>query len=121
MPKKQKLAGRGRKLLCTRTYIHLNLFSSFILCGVAVFIKDAVLFADENTSHCTMSTVGCKVAMTLFQFCVLANFFWLLVEGLYLQTLFVFTFTQEKKVFWWYTLIGCGRGPLTAGVPRLLA
>ncbi|CAB1312199.1 unnamed protein product, partial [Coregonus sp. 'balchen'] len=71
-----------RKLLCIRTSIHLNLFSTFILRGLAVFVKDAVLFADESMDHCTVSTVKCKAAVTFFQYCVLANFFWLLVEGL---------------------------------------
>ncbi|XP_017576029.2 growth hormone releasing hormone receptor 2 [Pygocentrus nattereri] len=97
-----------RKLLCTRTCIHLNLFSSFILRGVAVFVKDGVLFADQTIDHCTFSTVACKATVTFFQFSVLANFYWLLVEGLYLQTLLVFTFTQKRAIFWWYTLIGWG-------------
>ncbi|KAM6951085.1 growth hormone releasing hormone receptor 2 [Aplochiton taeniatus] len=102
-----------RKLLCIRTYIHLNLFFSFILRGLAVFVKDAVLFADQSMNHCTFSTVKCKVAVTFFQSCVLANFFWLLVEGLYLQTLLVFTFTQKKKLFWVYTVIGWGTPSVT--------
>uniref|UniRef100_W5LPT4 Growth hormone releasing hormone receptor 2 n=1 Tax=Astyanax mexicanus TaxID=7994 RepID=W5LPT4_ASTMX len=94
------------KLLCTRTCIHLNLFSSFILRAVAVFVKDAVLFSDETIDHCTISTVLCKAAVTFFQYCVLANFYWLLVEGLYLQTLLIFTFTHKRAFVWWYALIG---------------
>uniref|UniRef100_A0A668ASD1 Growth hormone releasing hormone receptor 2 n=1 Tax=Myripristis murdjan TaxID=586833 RepID=A0A668ASD1_9TELE len=96
-----------RKLLCTRTYIHINLFSTFILRSLAVFIKDAVLFADKNVDHCTVST--CKAAVTFFQYCVLANFFWLLVESLYLQTLLVFTFTHKRTLFWVYAVIGWGK------------
>uniref|UniRef100_A0A668AWY0 Growth hormone releasing hormone receptor 2 n=1 Tax=Myripristis murdjan TaxID=586833 RepID=A0A668AWY0_9TELE len=98
-----------RKLLCTRTYIHINLFSTFILRSLAVFIKDAVLFADKNVDHCTVSTPKCKAAVTFFQYCVLANFFWLLVESLYLQTLLVFTFTHKRTLFWVYAVIGWGK------------
>ncbi|XP_022525164.1 growth hormone releasing hormone receptor 2 [Astyanax mexicanus] len=102
-----------RKLLCTRTCIHLNLFSSFILRAVAVFVKDAVLFSDETIDHCTISTVLCKAAVTFFQYCVLANFYWLLVEGLYLQTLLIFTFTHKRAFVWWYALIGWGMPTVT--------
>uniref|UniRef100_A0A673MLG4 Vasoactive intestinal polypeptide receptor 1-like n=1 Tax=Sinocyclocheilus rhinocerous TaxID=307959 RepID=A0A673MLG4_9TELE len=97
-----------RKFHCTRNYIHINLFASFILRASAIFIKDAVLFADENLDHCFMSTTSCKAAVAFFQFSILANYFWLLVEGMYLQTLLALTFVSQKKYFWWYILIGWG-------------
>uniref|UniRef100_A0A4W5Q7F4 Growth hormone releasing hormone receptor b n=1 Tax=Hucho hucho TaxID=62062 RepID=A0A4W5Q7F4_9TELE len=97
-----------RKFHCTRNYIHINLFSSFILRASSVFIKDGVLFADENLDHCFMSTTACKSAVAFFQFSILANYFWLLVEGMYLQTLLALTFVSHMKYFWWYTLIGWG-------------
>uniref|UniRef100_A0A668AK56 Growth hormone releasing hormone receptor 2 n=1 Tax=Myripristis murdjan TaxID=586833 RepID=A0A668AK56_9TELE len=109
-----------RKLLCTRTYIHINLFSTFILRSLAVFIKDAVLFADKNVDHCTVSTPKCKAAVTFFQYCVLANFFWLLVESLYLQTLLVFTFTHKRTLFWVYAVIGWGTPSVTIVIWALL-
>lgn len=46
-----------RKLLCRRNCIHLNLFVTFMLRSLSVFIKDSVLFADQSTDHCTVSSV----------------------------------------------------------------
>ncbi|CAL8344395.1 unnamed protein product [Merluccius merluccius] len=97
-----------RKFHCTRNYIHMNLFSSFVLRATAVFIKDAVLFSDETLDHCLMSTTTCKAAVAFLQFSILANYFWLLVEGLYLQMLLALTFVSQRKYFWWYILIGWG-------------
>ncbi|NXE01630.1 VIPR1 protein, partial [Chaetorhynchus papuensis] len=105
-----------RKLHCTRNSIHIHFFTSFILRGTAVFIKDGVLFSDESINHCTMSTVTCKAAIAFFQYSVLANFYWLLVEGLYLQTLLLLTFTCDRSYTWGYVLIGWGVPMVTVGV-----
>ncbi|NXT05692.1 VIPR1 protein, partial [Prunella fulvescens] len=112
----QPISPSCRKLHCTRNSIHIHFFSSFILRGTAVFIKDRVLFSDEAIDHCTMSTVTCKAAIAFFQYSVLANFYWLLVEGLYLQTLLLLTFTCDRSYTWGYTLIGWGVPMVTVGV-----
>lgn len=52
--------------------------------------------------------MNCKAAITFFQYSVLANFYWLLVEGMYLQTLLLLTFTSDKRYICWYILIGWG-------------
>ncbi|XP_067086426.1 pituitary adenylate cyclase-activating polypeptide type I receptor isoform X1 [Osmerus mordax] len=99
---------RFRKLHCTRNFIHMNLFVSFILRAISVFIKDGVLYAKEDSEHCFIHTVECKAVMVFFHYCVLSNYFWLFIEGLYLFTLLVETFFPERRYFYWYTIIGWG-------------
>ncbi|XP_026801912.1 adenylate cyclase activating polypeptide 1a (pituitary) receptor type I isoform X1 [Pangasianodon hypophthalmus] len=99
---------RFRKLHCTRNFIHMNLFVSFILRAISVFIKDGVLYAEEDSDHCFVHTVACKAVMVFFHYCVMSNYFWLFIEGLYLFTLLVETFFPERRYFYWYTLIGWG-------------
>ncbi|TWW73057.1 vasoactive intestinal polypeptide receptor 2-like isoform X1 [Takifugu flavidus] len=96
-----------RKLHCTRNYIHLNLFLSFILRAVAVLAKDDILF--NRTSQCSNqpSLAGCKTSLVFFQYFIMANFFWLLVEGLYLHTLLVVIFSENRH-FIVYLFIGWG-------------
>ncbi|KAM7390106.1 hypothetical protein PAMA_008326 [Pampus argenteus] len=78
-----------RRLHCTRNYIHLNLFVSFMLRAVTVLTKDSLLFSDDENTDCGTkpSLVGCKAILVFFNYFIMANFFWLLVEGLYLHTL----------------------------------
>lgn len=53
----------------------------------------------------------CKAVMVFFHYCVVSNYFWLFIEGLYLFTLLVETFFPERRYFYWYTIIGWGRSP----------
>ncbi|XP_063159462.1 vasoactive intestinal polypeptide receptor 2 [Candoia aspera] len=98
-----------RKLHCTRNYIHLNLFLSFILKAVSVLVKDEVLYSNTGTDQCPEkqpSWVGCRASLVFFQYCVMANFYWLLVEGLYLHILLMVIFSNRH--FTVYLLIGWG-------------
>uniref|UniRef100_A0A4W3HU32 Vasoactive intestinal polypeptide receptor-like n=1 Tax=Callorhinchus milii TaxID=7868 RepID=A0A4W3HU32_CALMI len=98
-----------RKLHCTRNYIHINLFLSFILKAVSVFVKDAILFGSE-TDQCSPSTTSCKVAIAFFHFSVTANFFWLLAEAVYLHTLMAVSFFIDNEHFGSYFAIAWGKG-----------
>uniref|UniRef100_A0A673TM79 Vasoactive intestinal peptide receptor 2 n=1 Tax=Suricata suricatta TaxID=37032 RepID=A0A673TM79_SURSU len=58
--------------------------------------------------------VGCKLSLVLFQYCIMANFYWLLVEGLYLHTLLVAIFSPGRR-FVAYLLIGWGIPTICTG------
>ncbi|KAL7372281.1 hypothetical protein ABVT39_013192 [Epinephelus coioides] len=62
----------------------------------------------------------CKAAVTFFHFCVVSNFWWLLVEALYLQTLLLCTFTHTTKLFWIYATVGWGAPSVTVVIWALL-
>ncbi|XP_027130151.1 vasoactive intestinal polypeptide receptor 2 [Larimichthys crocea] len=98
-----------RRLHCTRNYIHLNLFVSFMLRAVAVLVKDSLLFLDDETTDCSAqpSLVGCKASLVFFHYSIMANFFWLLIEGLYLHTLLLVIHNVSIRLSA-YMLIGWG-------------
>ncbi|MEE6467237.1 hypothetical protein FKM82_007170, partial [Ascaphus truei] len=97
-----------RKLHCTRNYIHLNLFISFILKAISVLVKDDFLFSSSHDCpDMEQSMIGCKFLLVFFQYCVMVNFYWLLVEGFYLHTLLVAIFSPNRHIKM-YLLIGWG-------------
>uniref|UniRef100_A0A9J8B6P6 Glucagon receptor a n=1 Tax=Cyprinus carpio carpio TaxID=630221 RepID=A0A9J8B6P6_CYPCA len=108
-----------RKLHCMRNNIHMNLFASFILRASSILIKDAMLESDPKTTCGFQTAVGCRVAMVMMQYSILANNYWLLVEGIYLHSLLVVTVLTERNYFAIYQCIGWG-APLTFVLPWVI-
>uniref|UniRef100_A0A4W5R8S6 Secretin receptor n=1 Tax=Hucho hucho TaxID=62062 RepID=A0A4W5R8S6_9TELE len=84
-----------RRLHCTRNYVHIQLFLSFILRATFIFIRDAVLFSSDDHFHCDSYPVRCKIATMFSNYCIMANYSWLLAEGHYLHLR-------------WYIVLGWG-------------
>ncbi|XP_070683849.1 glucagon receptor [Pempheris klunzingeri] len=111
-----------RKLHCMRNNIHMNLFASFILRAVSILVKDALLTltldprSSSDTRTQAWAVTWCRGAMVMMQYSVMANNYWLLVEGIYLHSLLVITVFSEKKYFYIYLVIGWG-APLIFVLP----
>ncbi|CAL8267241.1 unnamed protein product [Lota lota] len=114
-----------RRLHCTRNYIHLHLFISFMLRAVSIFVKDKVDYAwaglqdfdsllMDNIKPVTIAPldnsqyIGCKITVLLFIYFLATNYYWILVEGLYLHSLIFMAFLSDSKYLWRLTLIGWG-------------
>ncbi|KAM9837947.1 parathyroid hormone 3 receptor [Aulostomus maculatus] len=105
-----------KRLHCTRNYIHIHLFASFICRAVSIFVKDAVLYSVSGDGKAEplelpderQHMAGCKVAVTLFLYFLATNHYWILVEGLYLHSLIFMAFLSDKNYLWALTIIGWG-------------
>ncbi|XP_015735567.1 glucagon receptor isoform X2 [Coturnix japonica] len=92
------------KLHCMRNYIHMNLFASFIVKGVSVLVIDALL-----KTHYSDKIDDYNVRIWLSdEYSIVANYCWLLVEGIYLHNLLVVAVFSERSYFTLYLCIGWG-------------
>ncbi|XP_031648185.1 parathyroid hormone 2 receptor isoform X4 [Oncorhynchus kisutch] len=119
------IIGYFRRLHCTRNYIHMHMFMSFVLRAVSIFVKDKVVHTNGGLqefdtalmdNYKTISAkpldksqfVGCKITVLLFIYFLATNYYWILVEGLYLHSLIFMAFYSDTKYLWGFTLIGWG-------------
>nr|XP_029516063.1 parathyroid hormone 2 receptor-like isoform X3 [Oncorhynchus nerka] len=119
------IIGYFRCLHCTRNYIHMHMFMSFMLRAVIIFVKDKVFHTNGDLqefdtalmdNYKTISAkpldksqfVGCKITVLLFIYFLTTNYYWILVEGLYLHRLIFMAFYSDTKYLWGFTLFGWG-------------
>ncbi|XP_053773878.1 glucagon receptor isoform X2 [Desmodus rotundus] len=102
-----------RRLHCTRNYIHANLFVSFALRASSVLAIDALL----RTRYSQEIGDDLSVSGWLSDgYGVVANYCWLLVEGVYLHSLLGLAAGPERSSFALYLGIGWG-APMLFVVP----
>ncbi|XP_044523235.1 gastric inhibitory polypeptide receptor [Gracilinanus agilis] len=110
-----------RKLRCTRNYIHVNLFISFVFRAAAILTRDKLLPAlGLHTGHRAQTLATCRVAQIVTQYCVSANHMWLLVEGVYLYSLLALMAFSEERHFRCYLFLGWG-GPALFVIPWVIS
>ncbi|XP_061823146.1 glucagon-like peptide 2 receptor isoform X1 [Nerophis lumbriciformis] len=107
-----------RKLHCTRNYIHMNLFVSFMLRAVAVISKEIVLYImysnlpkdDPGWNSYSSSPIAlmCKLSKVAMEYFVACNYFWLLVEAIFLHTLLFTAVLTKRRLLKNYMLLGWG-------------
>ncbi|XP_053453490.1 parathyroid hormone 2 receptor isoform X2 [Nycticebus coucang] len=121
------IIGYFRRLHCTRNYIHMHLFVSFMLRATSIFVKDRVVHAHigvkelqslmmqgdlpssiEAPAVDKSQYIGCKIAVVMFIYFLATNYYWILVEGLYLHSLIFVAFFSDAKYLWGFVLIGWG-------------
>ncbi|KAL3274773.1 hypothetical protein HHI36_019559 [Cryptolaemus montrouzieri] len=124
-----------KKLHCTRNILHIHLFVSFIL-RASIFLVKAVAFEDGvglksdflDSSNGTYFNVDpmtnnwqCKLLTSLWQYFTMANYSWILMEGLYLYNLiFRALFTDSNGSILGYVIMGWGI-PFLVVSPWILA
>ncbi|XP_056627797.1 glucagon-like peptide 2 receptor [Triplophysa dalaica] len=124
------IMSRLRKLHCTRNYIHMNLFVSFILRATAVITKEVIfqvmyssLPNDEigwNSYTNSAMYLICKASKVSMEYFVGCNYFWLLVEAVFLHTLLFTEVLARKRLLKTYMVIGWGT-PLLFVIPWSVA
>ncbi|XP_038161329.1 glucagon-like peptide 2 receptor [Cyprinodon tularosa] len=111
------LMGMLRKLHCTRNYIHMNLFVSFILRAAAIISKEIIFQLmysnspdDDHGWNFYSSAIGllCKFSKVCMEYFVACNFFWLLVEAIFLHTLLFTAVLTKRCLLKKYLLLGWG-------------
>ncbi|XP_038078598.1 secretin receptor-like isoform X2 [Patiria miniata] len=107
-----------KKLRCPRNTIHMHLFMSFIVRAVFVFVRDIIqtvsLNIDEETfsKTSTLHGISCHQALTIAvsicQYALVSNYYWLLVEGVYLHALITLAVFSESSSLKLYIALGWG-------------
>ncbi|XP_043827929.1 corticotropin-releasing factor receptor 2 isoform X2 [Dromiciops gliroides] len=90
-----------QSIRCLRNIIHWNLITTFILRNILWFLLQLI----DHTVH-ENNEAWCRCITTIFNYFVVTNFFWMFVEGCYLHTAIVMTYSTDKLRKWVFLFIG---------------
>ncbi|XP_071530568.1 glucagon receptor-like [Panulirus ornatus] len=98
-----------KRLRCPRNTLHMHLFLSFICRALGALARDNKehgLLTPE--SHMDGGTWGCRLFTGLWQYFILANYAWILMEGLYLHNLIFLALFTDNSAITLYIVLGWG-------------
>ncbi|XP_011701344.1 PREDICTED: secretin receptor-like isoform X1 [Wasmannia auropunctata] len=113
-----------KKLRCPRNILHMHLFVSFVMRAFMALLKDMLFVSGIGLAEAVIkvndgywlldgqqkeSNWQCKTFTSLWQYFILANYSWILMEGIYLHNLvFLALFTDANSSIVGYVLFGWG-------------
>ncbi|XP_025072983.1 vasoactive intestinal polypeptide receptor 2 isoform X1 [Pogonomyrmex barbatus] len=120
-----------RKLRNPRNRLHMHLFASFIMRAFMALLKDwsfidgiglawDVVFVDGKAAFIReRNSWICKIITSLWQYFIMANYSWILMEGLYLHNLVFLPLCTDTSTITLYILLGWGL-PILVVVPWIV-
>ncbi|XP_054263580.1 parathyroid hormone/parathyroid hormone-related peptide receptor-like isoform X1 [Macrosteles quadrilineatus] len=117
-----------RRLRCPRNKLHMHLFVSFMLRAFTTLLKDSLFVkgiglpsdftvkdGESYLLHSNQFSWQCKMLVCLWQYFIMVNYSWILMEGLYLHNLiFVSVFSDTSSIAL-YVALGWGLPVLFVG------
>ncbi|KAG7199215.1 hypothetical protein KM043_018086 [Ampulex compressa] len=109
-----------RKLRNPRNRLHMHLFASFIMRAFMALLKDwifvdgiglawdIVLVDGRSTFIKERDTWVCKTITSMWQYSIVANYSWILMEGLYLHNLIFLALCADTATITLYVVLGWG-------------
>ncbi|XP_018302554.1 secretin receptor isoform X2 [Mycetomoellerius zeteki] len=111
-----------KKLRCPRNILHMHLFVSFVMRAFMALLKDMLFVSGLGVAEAVIkvnegywlldkkeSNWQCKTFTSLWQYFILANYSWILMEGIYLHNLvFLALFTDANSSIVGYVIFGWG-------------
>ncbi|KAK2575950.1 hypothetical protein KPH14_007312 [Odynerus spinipes] len=109
-----------RKLRNPRNRLHMHLFTSFIMRAFMALLKESVfvdgiglawdiVIVDGNSVFIKeRNTWACKIITSMWQYFIVANYAWILMEGLYLHNLIFLALCTDTSAITSYIFLGWG-------------
>ncbi|XP_022711005.1 parathyroid hormone/parathyroid hormone-related peptide receptor-like [Varroa jacobsoni] len=100
-----------KRLRCPRNCLHMNLFTSFILRAAIFLLKDRMFISGVGlygTFDDNQKSICCKLFLAMFHYTLMANYCWILMEGLYLHSLVFHSLGNDPSSISKYTIMGWG-------------